>query len=171
MDLRSVENITQVLSGLCSAPEVIDILVNNAGIAQIMPLPLVEEEDFDLVLDINVKGLFFVTKQVVKNMIRQQRGSIVNLGSIAGARLLDVPVTYALSKAAIHGMTFALAAELKRFGIRVNAVVPGLIDGGVGKGVPETLKQDFIAHCAAGRSGTAREVAETVCFLASDRAA
>jgi NAD(P)-dependent dehydrogenase (short-subunit alcohol dehydrogenase family) len=171
MDLRSIENITQVIGELCRTPETIDILVNNAAIAQIMPLPLIEEEDFDLVLDINVKGLFFVTKHVVKNMVRHQRGAIVNLGSIAGARLLDVPVTYALSKAAIHGMTFALAAELKRFGIRVNSVVPGLIDGGVGHGVPESLKQDFIAHCAAGRPGTAREVAETVCFLASDRAA
>jgi NAD(P)-dependent dehydrogenase (short-subunit alcohol dehydrogenase family) len=171
MNLRSVGDIARTIDALCPAPGTIDILVNNAGIAQIMPLPLVEEEDFDLVLDINVKGVFFVTKHVVKGMIRHQRGAIVNLGSIAGARLLDVPVTYALSKAAIHGMTFALAAELKRFGIRVNAVVPGLIDGGVGNGVPETLKQDFIAHCAAGRSGTAHEVAETVCFLASDRAA
>ena len=171
MNLRSVADITRVLNTLCPPPQSIDILVNNAGIAQIMPLPLVEEEDFDLVVDINVKGAFFVTKHVVKGMIRNRHGAIVNVGSIAGTRLLDVPITYALSKAAVHGMTLALATELKRFGIRVNTVVPGLIDGGVGHGVPETMKQDFVAHCAVGRPGTAREVAETVCFLASSRAA
>jgi NAD(P)-dependent dehydrogenase (short-subunit alcohol dehydrogenase family) len=75
-----------------------------------------------------------------------------------------------MTKAAVNGFTFALAAELKRFGIRVNAVVPGLLDGGVGQGVPEALRQDFIEHCALGRAGTAREVAELVCFLAGDRA-
>jgi 3-oxoacyl-[acyl-carrier protein] reductase len=75
-----------------------------------------------------------------------------------------------MTKAAISGFTFALAGELKRFGIRVNSVVPGLLDGGVGQGVPEALRNDFIEHCAAGRAGTAREVAELICFLASDRA-
>ena len=171
MNLRDVGDIARRIDALYQQVGCIDILVNNAAISQIMPLPLVEEKDVDMVLDINVKGTFFVTKHVVKGMIRNRQGVIVNLGSIAGSRLLDVPVTYAMSKAAIHGMTFALAAELKRFGIRVNSVVPGLIDGGVGEGVPEGLKKDFIAHCAAGRAGSAHEVAEMICFLASERAA
>ena len=170
MNLRDVGDIARCIEALYRQIGRIDVLVNNAGVSQIMPLPLVEEEDVDLVLDINVKGTFFVTKHVVKGMIRNKQGAIVNLGSIAGSRLLDVPVTYAMSKAAIAGMTFALAAELKRFGIRVNSVVPGLIDGGVGAGVPEALRKDFIAHCAAGRAGKAREIAETICFLASERA-
>lgn len=171
MNLRDVGDIARSIETLYQQIGRIDVLVNNAAVSQIMPLPLVEEEDVDLVLDINVKGTFFVTKHVVKGMIRNKQGVIVNLGSIAGSRLLDVPVTYAMSKAAISGMTFALAAELKRFGIRVNSVVPGLIDGGVGEGVPDALKKDFIAHCAAGRAGTAHEVAEMICFLASERAA
>jgi len=147
----------------------IDVLVNNAGIAQVMPLPLVEEDDVDLVMDVNIKGVFFVTKHIVKGMIRNKRGTIVNMSSIAGTRMYDVPVTYAMTKAAANGLTWSLASELKRFGIRVNAVVPGLLEGGIGKGVPEKLLLDFIAHCAAGRLGTAADVAELVCFLASDR--
>jgi 3-oxoacyl-[acyl-carrier protein] reductase len=170
MDLRDVRDIARGIETLYGKTGRIDVLVNNAAVSQIMPLPLVEEEDVDLVLDINIKGTFFVTKHVVKGMIRNKGGAIVNLGSIAGSRMLDVPVTYAMTKAAIHGLTFALASELKRFGIRVNSVVPGLLEGGVGEGVPAALKQDFIDHCAAGRPGTAREIAEAICFLASDRA-
>lgn len=170
MDMLDVADIRTKIEGLYAQVGVIDVLVNNAGISQIMPLPLVEEEDVDLVMDVNIKGTFFVTKHVVKGMIRNKTGAIVNLGSLAGVRMLDVPVTYAMTKAAINGLTFSLAVELKRFGIRVNAVVPGLIDGGVGQGVPESLKQDLVTHCAAGRVGQAAEVAEVICFLASDRA-
>lgn len=170
MDLRDVADIKDKIGKLYEQVEVIDVLVNNAGVSQIMPLPLVEEEDVDLIMDINLKGTLFVTKNVLKGMIRNKTGAIVNVGSIAGSRMLDVPVTYAMTKAAINGFTYALAAEVKRFGIRVNSVVPGLIDGGVGEGVPESLRKDFIAHCAVGRAGQAREVAEAICFLASDKA-
>ena len=170
IDLLNVDGIRTTIERLYKEIGVIHVLVNNAAISQIMPLPLVEEEDVDLIMDINIKGTFFITKHVVKGMIRNKTGTIVNIGSIAGTRMLDVPITYAMTKAAINGFTFALAGEMKRFGIRVNSVVPGLLDGGVGKGVPEALKKDFVAHCAAGRAGKAREVAELICFLASDRA-
>jgi 3-oxoacyl-[acyl-carrier protein] reductase len=84
--------------------------------------------------------------------------------------MFDVPVHYALSKAAIAGFTYALAAELKRFGIRVNSVVPGLLEEGIATGIPEHLQKDFTQHCAAGRPASGREIAEVVCFLVSDRA-
>jgi len=170
LDLRDVADIKNKIGQLHEQVPVIDVLVNNAGISQIMPLPLVEEEDVDLIMDINLKGTLFVTKNVLKGMIRNKTGTIVSVGSLAGNRMLDVPVTYAMTKAAISGFTHALAAELKRFGIRVNSVVPGLIEGGVGEGVPDSLRKDFITHCAVGRAGKAREVAEVICFLASDRA-
>lgn len=169
LDLLDVPAMQRAIDALYAQVGIIDVLVNNAGISQVMPLPLVEEEDVDLIMDVNIKGTFFVTKNVVKGMIRNKGGAIVNVGSIAGTRMFDVPVTYAMTKAAIHGLTFALASELKRFGIRVNSVVPGLIDGGVGEGVPEALKKDFVAHCAVGRTGRADEVAETICFLASNQ--
>ena len=170
MDLRDVNNIRTTIEKLYEDVKIIHALVNNAAISQIMPLPLVEEEDVDLIMDINIKGTLFVTKNILKGMIRNKTGVIVNLSSIAGTRMLDVPVTYAMTKAAMNGFTFALAGELKRFGIRANSVVPGLLDGGVGQGVPDALRKDFIDHCAAGRAGKAREVAELICFLASDRA-
>jgi NAD(P)-dependent dehydrogenase (short-subunit alcohol dehydrogenase family) len=169
INFLDINDIQIKIENLYKEIEQIDVLVNNAGIAQVMPLPLVDEKDVDLVMDVNIKGVFFLTKNIVKGMIRNKNGVIVNMGSIAGTRMYDVPVTYAMTKAAINGFTWSLAVELKRFGIRVNAVVPGLLDGGVGKGVPEKLLQDFIAHCAAGRVGTATDVAELVCFLASDR--
>ena len=170
INLLDVKDIKSKIETMYSEYPKIDVLVNNAGIAQVMPLPLVEEEDVDLVMDLNMKGTFFVTKNIVKGMIRNKSGVIISMGSIAGTRMYNVPVTYAMTKAAIQGFTYSLAVELKRFGIRVNAVVPGLMESGVGQGVPESLKSDFIAHCAAGRLGNAVDVAELVCFLASDRA-
>jgi NAD(P)-dependent dehydrogenase (short-subunit alcohol dehydrogenase family) len=170
LDLRNVPAINATVEGLYREVGTIDILVNNAAISQTMPLAMLEEEDVDLAMDINIKGPLFLTRAVIKGMIRNQRGAIVNMGSIAGHRLLDVPVTYAVTKSAMAGFTLALAAELKSFGIRVNAVVPGLLEGGVSHGVPDAMRRDFIEHCATGRAGTAREVAEAVCFLGSDRA-
>lgn len=170
LDLCDVDGIQSAIEELYKEVPVIDVLVNNAAVSQIMPMPLIEEEDVDLSMDINIKGTLFLTKNVIKGMIRNKTGAIVNIGSIAGSRMLDVPVTYAMTKAAINGFTFALAAELKRFKIRVNSVVPGLLEGGVGEGVPVSLQEDFIAHCSVGRAGKAQEVAELVCFLASDRA-
>jgi len=148
----------------------VDILINNAGITQVMPFALIEEEDWDRVLDVNVKGMFLVTKAFVRGMIRRKRGAIVNLGSLAGARLLEVPVHYATAKSAVVGFTLSLASELARYHIRVNAVVPGLLTGGVSQHVPDRQRADYLQHCAAGRAGTPEEVAELVAFLASDRA-
>ncbi len=146
------------------------LLVNNAGLTQVMPFALIEEADWDRVMDVNVKGMFLVTKAFVRPMIRRRRGAVVNLGSLAGMRLLEVPVHYATAKSAITGFTLALARELARYHIRVNAVVPGLLTDGVSSLVPDQQRADYEQHCAAGRSGTPAEVAEVVAFLASDRA-
>lgn len=169
VDLRRPLEIEAAVDAVVKAFGTVDGLVNNAGISQVLPLPLLEEDDIDLAVDVNLKGPLRVTRSVVRPMIRAKKGTIVNLGSIAGHRVLDVPVTYAMTKAGISGMTKALAAELKRFSIRVNCVVPGMIDGGVARGIPEEHRASFLKHCTVGRAGTAREVAEVVCFLLSDR--
>jgi len=148
----------------------VDILINNAGVTQIMPFALIEETDWDRMMDVNVKGMFLVTKAFVRAMIRRKRGAIVNLGSLAGARMLEVPVHYATAKSAVVGFTLSLARELARYHIRVNAVVPGLLDGGVSSNVPDKQREDYVQHCATGRAGKPEEVAELVAFLASDRA-
>lgn len=147
----------------------VDILVNNAGLTQVMPFALIEEEDWDMIMNVNVKGMFLVTKAFVRPMIRRQLGAIVNLGSLAGVRMLEVPVHYATAKSAITGFTLSLAREMARYQIRVNAVVPGLLTDGVGASVPDKQREDYVQHCSLGRAGTPEEVAELVAFLASDR--
>lgn len=149
----------------------IDILVNNAGITQVMPFALIEEEDWDRMMDVNVKGVYLVTKAVVRKMIAQKSGVIVNIGSIAGLRLLEVPVHYATSKAAIGGFTVALAKELARYNIRVNCIVPGMLDAGIGTNVPENLFREYLKYCAAGRPGKPEEVANLAAFLCSEQGA
>lgn len=148
----------------------VDILVNNAGITQVMPFALIEEEDWDRMMDVNVKGMFLVTKAFVRGMIRRKKGAVVNLGSLAGMRVLEVPVHYATAKSAVVGFTLSLARELSRYNVRVNAVVPGLLTGGVSSNVPDKQREDYFQHCTVGRAGKPEEVAELVAFLASDRA-
>lgn len=170
LNLRDIDDINCKIESLYKEFKNIDVLVNNASLSQIMPLAMLEEDDADLVFDVNIKGTIFLTKAIVRGMIRNKSGSIVNIGSIAGHRMLDVPITYAVSKAALSGFTLSLASELKRFNIRVNNIVPGMLEGGVSKGIPDDLKEVFVRHNAVGRAGTARDIAESVCFIASAKA-
>jgi len=147
----------------------VDILVNNAGVTQVMPFALIEEEDWDMVMDVNVKGTFLVTKAFLRGMIRRKKGNVINLGSLAGMRILEVPVHYATAKSAIMGFTLSLAREVARYNIRVNAVIPGMLSGGVGLNVPDKQKEEYKKYCTLGRVGTPEEAADLVAFLASDR--
>lgn len=169
LDIRNLAQVNETIASLHRQMEVFDVLINNAAVSQIMPFSMLEPDDLDLLLDVNVKGAVFLTKAVVRPMIRRKRGTVVNIGSLAGHRMLDVPVHYALAKAALAGFGTALAAELKRYNIRVNTVSPGLLEDGVAKGVPEPMVRDYLQHCASGRPGMATEVAEAVCFLAAER--
>ncbi|MGD0899715.1 MAG: SDR family oxidoreductase [Thermoguttaceae bacterium] len=148
----------------------IDILVNNAGFAQVLPFAMIEEADWDRMLDVNVKGMFLATKAFARGMIRRKRGSIVNIGSLAGLRMLEVPVHYATAKSAVVGFTLSLARELGRYTVRVNAVVPGMLSEGVSVNVPGKQQEEYKRYCALSRVGQPLEVAELVAFLASDRA-
>jgi NAD(P)-dependent dehydrogenase (short-subunit alcohol dehydrogenase family) len=148
----------------------VDVLVNNAGATQVMPFALIEEEDWDHVIGANLKTMYLVTHELVRHMIRRKSGAIVNVGSLAGQRILDVPVHYATAKAGVTGFTLSLARELARYRIRVNEVVPGLLDAGVGDLVPDVEREDYLAHCMAGRAGRPDEVAAVVAFLAGDDA-
>lgn len=148
----------------------IDILVNNAGITQVLPFALIEEEDWDQMMAINVKGTFLVTREVVRHMIAAQSGIIISIGSIASLRMLEVPVHYAASKGALCGFTISLAKELSRYNIRVNSVMPGMLESGVSSNVPEKKYKEYIKYCAAGRAGKPEEVAELVAFLCSEKA-
>lgn len=160
--------ITDMIASLEKNWGAIDILVNNAGISQMLPIALLEEQDWDLVMDINVKGTYIVTRQVLRGMIRQKSGRVLNIGSLAGMRLIESPVHYAASKAAIKGFTEALAKEVGRYGIRVNSLAPGILEGGVGSNLPSYRLENYLKHCALGRVGTFDEISRTAAFMVSD---
>ena len=147
----------------------IDILVNNAGISQPLPLALMEEEDWAKVMDVNAKGYFLAARSVLPHMIRRKRGVVLNIGSLAGIRLIEAPIHYSASKAAVKGFTEALSKEVARYDIRVNCLAPGLLDDGVGRGLPEHRLREYLHHVSLGRVGTMAEVAKFAAFLVSDR--
>ena len=147
----------------------IDILVNNAGVSQNLPLALMEESDWDFVMDTNVKGTFLMSRAVLRGMFRRKSGVILNLGSLAGTRMIEAPVHYYTSKAAIKGFTEALAKEVSRHNVRVLCLAPGLLEDGVGRNLPDHKRDDYLRHCGLGRIGTFAEVAEFAAFLVSDQ--
>jgi NAD(P)-dependent dehydrogenase (short-subunit alcohol dehydrogenase family) len=147
----------------------IDTLVNNAGTGQVLPLALMEEEDWDRMMDVHVKGAFLTTQAVLRGMIRRKRGAILNVSSLAGVRMVRAPVHYCTAKAALRGFTESLAKEVGKYGILVNAIAPGLLDQGVADNIPAANKADYEANCALGRTGTCAEVAELAALLLSTR--
>ncbi|MFO0759384.1 MAG: SDR family oxidoreductase [Byssovorax sp.] len=148
----------------------VDVLVNNAGIMQILPISLLEEADWDETMRINVKGAYLYSRAVLKPMIRARRGSILSIGNFATGRVIESPVHYAASKAALAGFTEALSREVGRYGIRVNLLAPGLLDAGMALGLPQHRMREYLDQCALGRAGTAAEIAEAAAFLVSDEA-
>ena len=122
-----------------------------------------------MIMDVNTKGMFLVTKAFARGMIRRKTGSIVNMGSLAGMRMLEVPVHYATAKSAVVGFTLALAREFGRYRVRVNAVVPGMLTEGVSINVPAKQRAEYETYCALSRAGKPEEVAELVAFLADSR--
>jgi 3-oxoacyl-[acyl-carrier protein] reductase len=165
-DANAIEQFVQTVE---SEYGPIDALINNLGAIQVMPFVLIEGNDWDDVLTTNLKGMFLYTKAVLRSMVRRKCGSIVNLGSIAGHRAVEVPVHYAAAKGGVTGFTTSLAKELSRYKIRVNSVVPGLIEGGIGTNISERQAAEYCQYCLTGRAGRPEEVAEVVAFLASDR--
>lgn len=148
----------------------IDILVNNAGYGQVVPLALMEESDWDEMLDTHVKGAFLTTQAVLRIMVRERYGRVINVSSLAGIKMMQAPVHYATAKAALKGFTESLAKEIGRYGITVNCVAPGILDEGVSDHLPPARKDEYLRHCALRRVGRLDEAANMIAFLASDRA-
>lgn len=167
---RSAESVESFCAQVEERFERIDVLVNNLGVIQVMPFALIDEEDWDDIMQVNIKSMFLFSKAVLRGMVRRKKGVILNMGSIGGHRLLEVPVHYAAAKAAVSGFTVSLARELCRYGVRVNEICPGLIQGGIGSNVSPRQLEEYNTYCSLGRPGNPEEVAQMVAFMASDRA-
>ncbi len=145
----------------------VDVLVNNAGITRDGLLMLMKEKDWDDVLDTNLKGAFLCTKEVLKPMISRRSGRIVNITSVSGIVGQAGQANYASSKAGMVGFTKALAREVARFGIAVNAVAPGFVDTDMLHDMPPEILRKALELVPLQRVGEAREVAAAALFLAS----
>ena len=143
----------------------LDILVNNAGITMKM-----SEEDYDTVLDTNLKGTFHCIRFAARQMLRQRGGRIINLSSVSGILGNAGQANYSASKAGVIGLTKSAARELASRGITVNAVAPGFIETEMTAVLTEKVRESAVAQIPMGAFGTAEDVAEAVAFLASDSA-
>ena len=147
------------------------ILVNNAGITRDNLAMMLKEEDFDAVIETNLKGTFLCMKAVSRIMMKQRYGRIVNLSSVVGLRGNAGQVNYAASKAGVVGMTKSLAKELASRGVTVNAVAPGFIETDMTAAMPQAAKDAMMPTIPMQRLGKPEDVARAVAFLASDEAA
>ena len=148
----------------------IDILVNNAGITRDNLLMRISESDFDAVIDTNLKGTFNTIHHFYKTFLKQRSGRIINLSSVTGILGNAGQANYAASKAGVIGLTKSVARELAGRNITVNAVAPGFIDTEMTQAMTETAKEAVLSQIPMKRVGQTEDIAETVAFLASDRA-
>lgn len=148
----------------------LDILVNNAGITRDGLAVRMKEEDFDAVIDTNLKGAFLCMQQAGLMMMKKRYGKIINISSISGVRGNAGQINYCAAKAGIVGMTKSMAKELASRNVYVNAVAPGYIDTDMTEALSDQVKEAVQREIPLGRCGKPEEIAETVAFLASDRA-
>jgi 3-oxoacyl-[acyl-carrier protein] reductase len=165
-----VDEVTKLVEQTLSSLGHIDILVNNAGITRDGLLLRMSEADWDLVLDINLKGAFICTQAVLRHMIRQRWGRIVNIASVVGLTGNAGQANYAASKAGLIGLTKTTAREVASRAITVNAVAPGFIDTGMTQKLSENVKQEFLKQVPVGYLGLPKDVAYAVAFLVSEEA-
>ncbi len=169
-DVSSQEQVLNMIENVNSHFGNIDILVNNAGIAGQSLFTDISTEEWDRMFDINVKGMFHCCKAVLPHMIRNRWGKIVNISSIWGLTGASCEVHYSASKAAVIGLTRALAKEVGPSNIQVNCVAPGVIDTDMNSGLDNETLEDLKEQTPLGVIGTGNDIAETVFFLTSDNA-
>jgi len=167
LDVSKPEEVGAVFEKIRQAYQRIDILINNAGITKDGLLLRMKEEAWDTVIDINLKGLFLCTREVLKGMVSQKYGRIVSLTSVAAFMGNPGQANYAASKAGIVGFTKTVAKEYANRGITVNAVAPGFIETAMTDVLKDTIKEEMKRLIPMGRFGSVEDVARAVVFLAS----
>jgi 3-oxoacyl-[acyl-carrier protein] reductase len=171
LDVTDSANVELVVTGTISRHGRVDILVNNAGIAKDQLLMRMKREDWDAVIGTNLTAAYTCSQAVIRPMMKQRTGRIINISSVVGQMGNAGQVNYAASKAGLIGMAKALAREVASRGITVNVVAPGLIETDMTKALTTGASEDWASQIPLGRMGTPQDVAWAVCFLASDEAA
>ena len=169
-DISSYNDVENMMKKSMEEFGSIDILVNNAGITKDGLLMRMKEEDFDSVIDINLKGAFNCTRHISAIMLKQRSGRIINISSVSGLTGNAGQVNYSSAKAGILGMTKAVAKELAGRGVTCNAVAPGYIQTDMTEGLSEKVKDNIMNAIPLKRLGTPEDVANAVAFLASEEA-
>ena len=170
-DASLMKDTEELIKDVLDNFETIDILVNNAGITKDNLLMRMSEEDFDRVLEVNLKSIFNMTKSVQKTMLKQRSGSIVNMTSVVGVKGNAGQSNYAASKAGVIGFTKSIALELGSRNIRCNAIAPGFIETEMTENLGEEVIKSWRNSIPLKRGGTPEDIANTTLFLASDLSA
>ena len=169
-DVTVQEEVANLVDQTVSSFGQIDILVNNAGITRDTLLMRMSSTDWDQVLATNLKGAFLCTRAVVRHMIRQRWGRIINIASVVGLIGNAGQANYAAAKAGLIGLTKATAREVAARGVTANAIAPGFIDTEMTKRLSDNAKQEFLRQIPLGYAGLPKDVANAVAFLASEEA-
>ncbi len=170
LDITQTAKLTEVLDSLASDYGGIGILVNNAGITRDKLMIQMEDEDFDKVINVNLRAAFTATRVAARSMIRNKFGRIVNISSVAGVMGQAGSANYAASKAGLIGMTKSIAREIGKKGVTANCIAPGFIQTGMTAVLSDLVKDAAMEVIPVKRFGTVEDVARAVAFLASDEA-
>jgi 3-oxoacyl-[acyl-carrier protein] reductase len=170
VDVAKLDDVEKMVGAILARFGQVDILVNNAGIARDKLILRMTEEDWDAVLNINLKGTFNCTKAVVRHMSKQKSGKIVNIASVVGEMGNAGQGNYAASKAGVIGFTKTIAREFAQRGINVNAIAPGYIETPMTDALPDKVKEELKRLIPLDRLGKPEDVAEAVLFLVSESA-
>ena len=170
-DVSKTEQVEAMMTGAIESFGKVDILVNNSGIIRDKLLLRMTDEDWDTVIDTDLRGPFVCTRAVIRSMMRERWGRIINISSVVALAGNPGQSNYAAAKSGLNGFTYSVAKELAGRNVTANIVAPGYISTDVTENLPEDLKQQLTDHIPLGRRGHAWEVAEMAAFLCTDRAA
>lgn len=167
-DVRNIDDVKLLVDTTVKEFGKLDIFVNNAGVTRDGLMLRMTEEDWDLVMDINLKGAFNCIKTAVRPMMKQKKGTIINIASVVGVMGNAGQANYSASKAGLIGLTKTTAKEFASRGIRCNAVAPGFIASAMTDQLPDDVKQKYFDAIPLSKFGTTEQIANVAAFLASD---